>query len=161
MNNENNINQIALHQIWQPVTDLPISDNILPNHFVAYSLNLTVLQELLDKAPKEFLENTHSLIIPLPKPDGSFSRFRVVEYSCMAPELAAKYPEIKSYRGQGIDEPDLIATISINPYFGLDVQVLSIDTFYITPIKKGNINIYMSYFRRDLPPQGNFICHTK
>ena len=38
-------------------------------------------------------------------PDGTFARFRVVESSMLAPELAAAFPDIRTYSGQGLDDP--------------------------------------------------------
>ena len=47
-------------------------------------------------------------VIALPHPDGGFARFHISEVETLAPELAAKYPQIKTFRGQGIDDPTAI-----------------------------------------------------
>src|SRR5579862_4560254 len=42
--------------------------------------------------------------LSIPMPDGSFPRFRIEESAVLAPELAARYPALRTYRGQGIDD---------------------------------------------------------
>ena len=44
-------------------------------------------------------------IIYLPMPDGTMARFRFEESPVMEAGLAAKYPDFKTYRAQGIDDP--------------------------------------------------------
>ena len=49
----------------------------------------------------------------MPNENGGLSRFILKETSNLAPELAAKFPEIKSFTAEGIDDPTAIAKISI------------------------------------------------
>src|SRR6476469_7582758 len=72
---------------------------IQPDAFLPLDLDQAVLENILSQAPKETPEK--SLIaggtIILPLPDGSFSTFRFVESPVMALELAAQFPEIRTF----------------------------------------------------------------
>lgn len=89
-------------------TDLPQSN--------IFELDLTTIKKMLDTSPKRDNFNTTSnLIITLPNGEGKLENFKVYENSVMAPELAAKYPEIKSYMAIGIDNPNARAYFSYSP----------------------------------------------
>src|SRR5437867_11964835 len=102
--------------LWQRLDHFP-SDRagsniwIRPTVFGAFQLNHSALREILRRAPKESEQSAtfSQTVISLPMPDGTVARFRFVESPVMAPELAAKFPEIKTYLGQGSDDP--LATV--------------------------------------------------
>ena len=89
-------------------TDLP-QNNI-------FELDLPTMKKMLGTSPKRDNFNaTSNLIITLPNGEGKLENFKVYENSVMAPELAAKYPEIKSYMAVGIDNPNARAYFSYSP----------------------------------------------
>ena len=87
-------------------------------------LDVTAATDFLRNAPDRFSNQRSSIILSLPNADGSMERFRIYENSNMEPELAARYPEIKSYIGIGIDSPTASAYISTSP-LGFKSMVLN------------------------------------
>lgn len=78
-----------------------------------FELDLPTMKMLLSKSPKrDKFNTTNNLIITLPNGEGQLENFKVYENSVMAPELAAKYPEIKSFVAVGIDNPHARAYFS-------------------------------------------------
>ena len=77
-----------------------------PERFSSYSLDHDGLAAALEAAPREFTQAAREepLVLALPAPRGDFQRFAVVESPIMEPELAAKHPDIKTYRGRGLDD---------------------------------------------------------
>ena len=96
--------------IWQDVSGSSIvSSNeryILPSNYKTYALDFETLVDYLVNAPKEFSVDISSGGLPLflPMPDGQMHQFSVVESSLMPISLALKFPGIKSYVGQGLDD---------------------------------------------------------
>ncbi len=71
----------------------------------SYQLDKSALEAVLARAPKEgqLPLALSPAILTLPMPDGSLARFRIEESSVFEPALAAEHPEIRSFRGQGVD----------------------------------------------------------
>ena len=102
----------AAARVWQRVDQIPpnrpASDFwVRPTVFRSFTLDHAALKGVLARVPKETAQPValSQTDISLPMPDGSLARFRIVESPVMAPELAAKFPEIKTYLGQGMDDP--------------------------------------------------------
>lgn len=143
-------------QLWESVSQIPAAPQgaqsfIQPSHFVPSSLNAGTLHAALRLAPLEFTPEADSpVVISLPSPAGGFAKFAVVEAPIMEPELAAEFPEIKTYRGQGIDDPTATLRLDTTPA-GMHAQVLSpFGAWYIDPYWHLDTSLYISYFKHDL-----------
>jgi uncharacterized repeat protein (TIGR01451 family) len=123
-----------------------------------YAVNPAALRAVLGRAPIE-APGAGPTLLRLPRPDGSFASFRIVESPVMEPELAAKFPDIKTYVGQGVDDPGAVGRFGWSPA-GFYAQVLSPSgSFYVEPRFRGDATLHASYFRRDYPrPADGFTC---
>ena len=113
-----------------------------------FDLNLNGLKQNLVNSPKRDAKNS-STILSLPNADGKLENFKVYENSIMDPALAARYPEIKSYIGIGIDNPTATAYFSVSP-LGFKSMVLSPDksAVFIEPISQ-DLTTYSVYRKSD------------
>jgi len=128
---------------------LPAERSVQPEHFHAAQLDLPTLKQQLRQAPMEGLGQ--SLEVLLPMPSGQLQRFAIVESPVMAPELAARYPDIKSYLGQGIDDPTATMRMDVSP-LGFHALILGSEgPVYIDPIDDQDLTEYISFFRQDVP----------
>ena len=134
---------------------------IVPSQYRTLSLDKALLADLLVTAPLETRDGLKGgeAVLTLPMPDGSWGRFRIVESPIMAPELAAKFPEIKTYRGQGIDDPAATVRFDDTPA-GFHAMVLSPrGNVYIDPYSRQDTGHYISYRTRDAVHRGEgFTC---
>lgn len=150
--------------IWQEIDAATIPQQrkreIIPQAYRTFRLEKEALQQMLRRVPLEFTEAARNteVVMTLPMPDGRIERFRIEESPIMAPELAARFPEIRTYRGQGIDDRSATLRFDITPV-GFHAQVLSAqETVYVDPYAKGDAENYISYFKRDLRKGSPFEC---
>lgn len=124
---------------------------IVPQKYLTLQLDLDLLTQDLKNAPLEFdkLFKFQPKIVVLPMPNGKFEQFAIYEAPIMAPELAAKYPEIKTYAGQGITNPYAAIRFDITPK-GFHAMIRSEEgDIFIDPYAEGMTTNYICYYRKD------------
>ena len=136
---------------------------IVPMAYRTVRLDKAALAQALAGAPMEFTrEATQNPIIYLPMPDGTLARFRFEESPIMEPGLAAKFPGLKTYRAQGIDDPAATSRFDWLPTGFHAIILAPSGTVLIDPYAEGNTTDYITYWKKDAanttqPFECNFI----
>jgi hypothetical protein len=133
---------------------LPGERMISPRAARLVTLDQIALGSLLERMPaeKDAPRGTAAAELVLPRPDGGTELFRLVDSPVMAPELAARYPEIRTFLLIGVDRPELRGRGDITPQgFHAVVRGDEKGMFYVDPLRRGDSNVHQIYWRRDLP----------
>ncbi|MEO8151151.1 MAG: reprolysin-like metallopeptidase [Bacteroidia bacterium] len=159
--------QQAPQALWndqaKPATAEQANRTWLPLHYRYVHLDIAAMKNILATAPDELntaIKNS-TFIIELPMPDGGFQSFKIVYSPFMHRDLAAVYPGIKTFTGQGID--DVTATIKCDyTEFGFHAYILSDKgTVYIDPVNLTSHDDYLVYFKHDIGQPRNFTCELE
>ncbi len=141
---------------WRDVAEAEIAQRgerwVQPLNYRALALDYSALQAHLARAPMEgqLRVGESPLILSLPRPDGTAAEFAVLESPVMEPGLAVKYPTIKTYVGQGIDDRSANLRLDVGPQ-GFHAQVLSArGDYYIDPYQLRDVEHYVAYRRKDM-----------
>ncbi len=136
--------------LWTPAEPLDATrvPEVRATEYELFSLSEYALREQLSKAPLEFTQEAtkSNVVISLPRPDGSLERFVVFVSPIMAADLAEQFPEIRTFAGQGVDNPAAKIRFDITPA-GFHGQVLSPDgAYYVDPYYHLDTSLYASYY---------------
>ncbi len=142
--------------------------DIVPRRYRTVALDTAALEQVLAAAPLAGGSDltkppgTGEVILPLPLPEGGFGSFSVVEAPIMEPALAARFPQIKTYRGQGLDDPAATVRLDLTPA-GFHAMILSpAGSVYIDPYGRDESDHYVSYRARDATRSGHsFSCGVR
>ena len=136
----------------------------LPSKYLSYRLNRSALADVFSRAPLEFTDAARGTetVLEIPTPDGTISRFRLEESPIMEPELAEKFPNMKTFQGYGIDEVGVTARFSWTE-FGFSAQILAPGgTYLIDPLAMGDQDNYIVAYKHDYPHQAHaFHCEME
>ena len=143
--------------VWTKATNAQLSAldaikrDIYPSTYRAVALDLPAFKQFLSDAPMEFTNaaNKKAITISLPMPGEGMMDFRVVESPVMKPGLASKYPNIKTFSGEGIEDARYSTRFDYTE-FGFHAIIRTPEsTIYIDPYAHGQDEIYMVYNPKD------------
>ena len=135
----------------------------VPQKSTLFNVDVAELSKMLLNAPKSAsYDKTSNVIVNIPNAAGDFESFRISEVSIMEPILAAKFPEIKTYVGVGVENPAAQLRLTITPQKGLSAMVLSGNkTIFIEPYTK-DLKTYISFINSEGDKNTDaFICETE
>lgn len=90
--------------------------------------------------------------VALPLPDGKFVTFKLKPSQVMHPELAAKYPSIKTFSGYQVNQPSNHGQFDITPQGFHAVFNIGDEQVFIDPSSKVSNSRYHNYYRKDAKP---------
>ena len=144
--------------LWQDVTPLAKSSfDYSTTRY--YDSNNQALRDLLNRVPGETSGQTETIYLPMP--DGSIARFSIVESSIMEAGLAEKYPQIKTYKVQGIDDPIASGRVDITSQGFHAMLQTSQGRIFIDPdAGSTSSNRYLARTRDAYQPSEPFYCRV-
>ena len=152
---------------FETVKEIPASiaqarANVRPERFTAVKIRWNELKNVLAEAPLEDSDRAkdNMTILSLPRPDGTWEAFSIVESPIMEPGLAARFPDIKTFAGQGLDHPQNTVRLDYTLH-GFHAQVFTEDgSYYIDPYSFNDTTHVTSYWKKDLRAPIGWRCFT-
>lgn len=140
----------AGEDFWSDSTaQRPAADAPQAQEFRALTLDAAALQHFLTGAARQ------GEALALPRPQGGFDEFVLSDSGVMPPQLAAKYPQIRSYVGIAADGTQ--ARIDVSP-LGLQAMVFAHDGVWMVQPQGRDRADYMSFARGQLQAGKDFRC---
>ena len=123
----------------------------LPAEYRILTVDLQQLTEMLDGSASR---GGKPVTIELPHPGGGFSAFQMQPSEVMSPELAAKFSEIRAYKGYSVEGVQDSVQLEITPR-GVTAQVLSPgNRWMLDPVSAGRPDLVLSYFVKSTESEG-------
>ena len=154
---------------WEKIKNTPsektsILKNFDKNKYQLFSLNLDNFKILLADVPsRKNIGSSPMVVVNFPDKKGNMERFQVSETSTLAPEIAIKYPNIKTYIGFSLDNPGARIRFSVTPQ-GLKTMSTypNKPALFTVPLNKGDKSLYITYDRgMRIDSKKDFECLTE
>lgn len=153
----------AQNPLWkktsaEKVGSLPVVERAsTPMKAELFELNLEAMKTSLQQAPHRDEQGSSNVIVAFPLSDGTLANFRMFEAPVMDAELAARYPDSKSYVGQGVEDKSTSVRISTT-IFGLHAMIYSDKGTTVVDPYTTNLSNYIVYAKNQLVSTRSFEC---
>lgn len=149
-------------RFFQPVAESDIvaargaatTPNALPSKYQTWRLDFAAMKLALKAAPMEFTAAARkgTCTIAIPTASGAVEDFSVWETAMMEPELAARYPDIRTYAGQSLSNPGRTVRLS-STLRGFQAMIMRPDlgVEYVKTYTADQQEYYIAYDRVDEP----------
>jgi len=141
----------------------------LPNQYIwatsfeIFTLDFEAFNQQLngnDIPYRDDLNTVSILEIQLPNPNGGLDTYNVLKNTTMHPDLAAAFPEIRTYDVIGVSDRTKRGKIDLTPH-GFHAMIFDKEngTFFIDPTQQGNTSNYMVYYKKNFVTNKLMSCN--
>lgn len=135
--------------VWRIVDESAAPRNLRwqsPAKYLVYTMNEQALKQAMWNLSEDYSE---AIVITLPTPDGKTRDYRVWQTPMMPASLAQKYPDIKTFTAEAVDDRRVTAKIDFTVY-GFSAMVYDgDDTYFIDPYDNYHDGFYLLHYKRD------------
>ena len=124
--------------------------NFMPDQYSLYQLNETGMRNYLGKSARS---SNSSKTLSIPLPSREMLNLTITKTSVMAPQLAAKYPQIQTYQASVTSRPEIHGVVDINE-LGFHGMLFMEDgrRLFIDPRQSAGKTYYISYYDDEYHP---------
>lgn len=152
----------AISDIAESAIQLKGERFTFPKHYRTLTVDMSAMEQQLTQAPEEAAFRTagQQVVFEMPMPDGTTESFSIYKSVVMHPDLAAQFPQIKTFAGQGINHPEDHIRLDVTP-LGFHAMVLSPrGQVFIDPYSTNTTTDYICYYKKDVVRTTGFTCET-
>ena len=136
----------------------------IPTNYRLYEFDYVKFKNQLINVPlRENFTGISNVVISFPMPSGDLAQFRVLEAPVFDKDLQQMFPDIRSFVGQGIDDPSAIIRFSLSPQKGVSAIIRSGNaesTYIIDPFSMDYKTVIV-FDRKHAGKRPSFTCSTE
>ena len=137
---------------------------VLPTQYKLFTFDYDKFKSQLVNVPvRGEFTGISNVIVSFPMPNGTVEDFRIIEASTFEKSLQSQFPEIRSYAGQGVNDPSNVIRFSVSPYNGVSALIRSGSngtTYIVDPISMDYKTVIV-FDRVHSKKESDFICTTE
>jgi len=149
-------NSIAPDHIYDPWENFQVSEKQSSTVF-----EIDELESILGSTPRVKERTPSTIVINMPLRNGEKTAFRFYETSVMHPNLAERYPMIKSYMGVGVSNPSHRASIVVNDGMIMGMSITEAGNSFFQSFNLGSGREVLQVGDEIISPDSDYICKVE
>lgn len=149
------------HALPTKIKDNDSSIDFKPTRYQVAQVDDAEIKKILWSTQVESDYKAKATLLKIMMPDQTIKTFAIQQYSMMEPALAARFPEIRTYSGQQVDDPHTRIHLSYTVH-GLRASISGHgEKTYIDYYQRGDKNTKIIYRKADYPNKEDFSCSVE